>query len=166
MVSRPDTESLTHGVTGWDSLSVPPNVKPVIKTTPEEALALKREGYFGNDKEIFKLSPKVAYIIDKEATHNHVGAETEKQSLSVAKKWLTIGGNAESELLGYPKRDGIPREAMIDVAVMKDGAIITDLDAMRNGIKGMNIAWAAEGLPDEIMAKAQEISSALKGDAT
>lgn len=165
MLNRPDTESLTHGVTGWDSLSVPSYVKPVIKTTPEEALALKRDGYFGKDKEIFKASAKVAYIIDKEATHNHIGAENEKQSLSIAKKWLTLGGNVESGLLGYPGRDGIPKEAMREVAVLKNGDIVTNLDTMRGEIQKMNVAWAAEGLPDEAMAKAQEISSAIKGDA-
>ena len=125
-MNRPDTESLTDGVTGLDSLSVPPEVKPVVKATPQEALSLKRDGYFGTDKTIFRANPKESYIIDIQAVHDLIGGKSKAESLNIAKKWLKAGGNAESELLGYPNRDGLDRAQTVDVAVAKDGNIVTN----------------------------------------
>lgn len=160
-MNRPDTESLTDGVTGYDSLSVPPEVKPVVKTTPQEAMALRKAGEFGEDKALWKASQHVAYIIDKMAVHDIICGATVQDSVNIAKKWLKAGGDSESELLGYPLRDGLDKESTIDVAVAKDGKIITDLPQMRKLVSSGKLAWAAEGNPQNAMSQASKISNSL-----
>lgn len=161
MTNRPDIESLTDGVTGFDSLFVPAGIKPVVKTTPEEAVSLRKSGMFGDDKVVWKASRGVAYIIDKEAIHTLIGGDTLQDSINIAKKWLKAGGDSESELLGYPAIDGVELRDTIDIGVSKDGSIITDLTDMRDKVSNGKMAWAARGLPEEATSMANKVSSVL-----
>jgi len=149
--TRPTHENLGEGVTAKDSLSVPSEVKPVVKGTPEEMLTLDNEGAL--EGKVLHQKGDAVYAIDPKAV-----------DVEQAKAAIEQGGDAESAVLGYPPRDAVPVEQRTDAAVTKQGEVVTDLPTMKAETEAGNVAWAAEGEKGAVEAKAQEVAGAVKGD--
>lgn len=148
---RPTHENLGEGVTAKDSLSVPSEVKPVVKGTADEMSALQIEGAL--DGKVLHQKGDAVYAIDPKAV-----------DVEQAKVAIEQGGDAESAVLGYPPRDAVPVEQRADAAVTKQGEVVTDLPTMKAETEAGNVAWAAEGEKGAVEAKAQEVAGAVKGD--
>jgi len=161
-IPRPTHDDLEGAaVTGADSLElqeIAPDLKPVVKMTISEAKALKLDSRIATTKVFWPDGKGNAFVIDKRAVQGIYGGSM-ADSIFQAKKDLRKGGNAESLLLGYPKRDGLDT---IDMAVTKSGDIVHDMNAMKAEAEAGNVAWAAEGEEEEIAEKAAKISGALK----
>lgn len=146
---RPIHDDL-HGaaVTGEDSLDLQetdPTVKPAVKMTVPELVKLAMERDLGQ-KPVFILGP-TAYVIDP------AGGDILEVIASI------LSGN-DSAALGYPER---PEEGGVDVAVTKQGDVVTDLEEMRHHADNGNVAWAAEGTPEEAQAYAERVASTIRG---
>ena len=161
-IPRPTHDDLEGAaVTGADSLElqeIAPDLKPVVKMTISEAKALKLDSRIAPTKVFWPDGKGNAFVIDKKAVHGIYGGSL-ADSILQAKKDLRKGGDAESLLLGYPKRDGLDT---IDMAVTKSGDIVHDMNTMKAEAEAGNVAWAAEGEEEEIAEKAAKVSSALK----
>lgn len=162
-IPRPTHDDLDKAaVTGRDSLDlqeIAPHVKPVVKMTLAEARALKLDQQTAPTKVFWPDGKGSAYVIDKNAVQGIYGG-TIAESVFQAKKDLRRGGDAESLLLGYPKRDGV--EQTIDVAVTKEGDIVHNLNDMKAHAEAGNVAWAAEGEENEALEKAAQVSEAIR----
>jgi hypothetical protein len=118
---------------------------------------MKKSGEVGNDKVIFMLPPPadVAYIIDPDVVHALYGGSRQK-AVTQAKRDLLEGGAKESQLLGYPNREGVQNP--VTAAVTKDGEVVTDLPAIKEHVDKGNVLWAAEGKPEEVMQHANNVA--------
>ena len=161
-IPRPTHDDLEGAaVTGADSLElqeIAPDLKPVVKMTISEAKALKLDSRIAPTKVFWPDGKGNAFVIDKRAVQGIYGVSM-ADSIFQAKKDLRKGGDAESLLLGYPKRDGLNT---IDMAVTKSGDIVHDMNDMKMEAEAGNVAWAAEGEEEELQEKAAKVSSALK----
>ena len=139
-------------VTGQDSLSLQamaPNVKPVVKMTPQEAKAVKP----GSGKIVFPVNG-ATYVMDVNAVHNVLGGGSPLDSIRAAKTMLKAGD--ESALLNYPADRSGPTGA-----VTKQGEIVTDPAAIvQHGQEG-NLIYGAEGNPAELMPKLEQVAGAV-----
>ncbi|MDD2898999.1 MAG: hypothetical protein PHI31_09830 [Desulfuromonadaceae bacterium] len=159
---RPTHENLSEGIPASASAelqAIAPEVKPVVKGTKAEILDLKRQG--AADGKIVHTDGDTAYILDPKALQGIYSASI-PESLRKAKLDLRQGGDAESVLLGYPKRAELVPAETIDAAVTKQGEVVTDLPTMKAEKEAGNIAWAAEGKPEEVIAKAEGVAGAIK----
>lgn len=134
-----------------------PEVKPVVKGTPQEILALKQGG---SKLPSFKLDDTTAYLLDPNALQGIYGG-SKVEAIRQAKKDLKTGGDKESALLGYPNRQGLKPEEMADAGVTKQGAVVTDLGQLKQEAEAGNLAWAAEGKAEEVAGKAEQVAVAL-----
>lgn len=158
---RPTHDNLAEGIPASDSLdlqNVAPEVKPVVKGTKPEILALKKQG--GTEGKVIYTAGDVAYIIDPTAVQGIYGG-SKAEAIRKAKLDLKKGGDAESNLLGYPDRENTTPDQTIDAAVTKTGEVVTDLPTMKAEKEAGNIAWAAEGKPEEVTAKAEGVAAAI-----
>lgn len=153
--------SVVSASTSHELQNKAPEMKPVVKGTKAEVLRMKINGEIGPQKVVFTDGKDAAYIIDANAVHAIYGG-TIAQAVTQAKKDLKNGGNMESLLLGYPDRDGIDPESMQDVAVDRDGNVITDLGDMKNAAESQNVIWAAQGKPEDVTAQAEKVSKRWK----
>ena len=161
--SRPTHDDLAGGIPASESLAVQdtaPALKPVVKGTRDEILALKQQG--AADGKVIHTAGDTAYIIDPNAVQSVYGG-SKVEAINKAKLDLKAGGDAESKLLGYPDREGLTPDQTIDVAVTKTGEVVTDLPQMKTEKEAGNIAWAAEGKPEDVTQKAEAVSSAIQG---
>jgi hypothetical protein len=159
---RPNHDDLKGAaVTAKNSLQLPSDVKPVVKGTKQEILELKKSGDIGPEKVIFTLDKDTAYAIDKKAVQTIYGGSI-TEAVNQTRRDLKKGGDKESSLLGYPNRQGLQPHETIDAAVSGEGAIITDLDQMKEEADKGNIIWAAEGRPEEALDKAQTVARRWK----
>lgn len=149
---RPTHENLGQGVTAADSLELQnaaPEVKPVVKGTPQEMLALDNNGAL--EGKVLHQEGDAVYAIDPTAINP-----------DEAKAAIAQGGDAESAVLGYPKREGLTTEETTDVAVTKQGEVVTDLPQMKAETEAGNVAWAAEGKPEEAIPQAEMVAEGIK----
>lgn len=160
---RPTHDNLEEAaVTAEDSLELQnmnPKVKPVVKGTNKEIAALKAANKIPPQRVVWPGGNGAAYIIDPDAVQGIYGG-SKSESVKKAKIDLRKGGEMESVLLGYPPR---AVEDPIDVAVTKDGDVVTDLAEMREHADAGNVAWAAEGDEEEAMEKAQNVAHTING---
>jgi hypothetical protein len=169
VTDRPTHENLSGGtvVTGMDSVNlqnIAPEIKPVAKMTVSEVKQLKASGQIGVGKSVFNAGNDTAYIIDHNAVQGIYGGSM-PEAVKKARIDLKNGGDAESSLLGYPGVENIPKEQTVDVAVTKQGETVTDLAQMKQEAEAKNVAWAAEGKPEEILPKADGVAQAIQGNA-
>ena len=160
--TRPTHDNLAEGIPAAESLNLQkaaPEVKPVVKGTKAEILDLKKQG--STEGKVIYTAGDTAYVIDPAAVQGIYGGSV-PESLRKAKLDLKAGGDAESTLLGYPARNGLTPDQTIDTAVTKTGEVVTDLPTMKAEKEAGNIAWAAEGRPEEVIAKAQGVSNAIR----
>ena len=159
-IGKPNHDDLmTAAVTAADSLKIQnsdPTVKPVVVGTPEEVLALKQAGKVGKGKEIFQHKGK-AYIIDHKGAESVYGA-SKAGSVKMAKMDLLKGN--DSRLLGYPERTGNDET----MAVSKGGEILTDLARISDEAKTGNLAYAAEGQPEDLAPIGEKVAQAVKAE--
>lgn len=159
-IPRPAHDNLAEGIPAAASAELQgkaPEVKPVVKGTTEEIASIAVDA----SKEVFDAGNGTSYIIDKGEAVKKYGGTPDEAVLKAAND-LVKGGDTESALLGYPKREGLTPRDTIDAAVTKEGAVVTDLPTMKAEKDAGNIAWAAEGKPGEVTAKAGEVSTAIK----
>lgn len=159
-IGRPNHDDLnTAAVTAKDSLTlqnIDPEIKPVIVGTNQEILDLKRKGQIGRGKDIFMAPNGKTYVIDAKAVQGIYGVSL-AGSVKMAKMDILKGNDAR--LLGYPDRD---KGANVDVAVNKQGEILTDLPRISDEAKAGNVAYAAEALPQDALTKGAEVSQAIR----
>ena len=156
-IGKLDHDNLeTAAVTAADSLELQkadPEVKPVIVGTNQEILNLKRAGKIGRDKILFLAVPGKAYVIDPKAVQGVYGASL-AGSLKMAKMDILKGNDAH--LLGYPEKG--PN----DIAVTKQGDILTELPKITDAAKSGNVAFAAQSDGKDGIDKALDVSTAIK----
>lgn len=159
---RPTHDDLAGGIPATASVELQntaPEVKPVVKGTPQEILDIRKQG--NAEGKVVHVVGDAAYLIDPEAVQGIYGG-TKAEAVNKAKLDLKAGGDAESKLLGYPEREGLTPEQTIDVAVTKQGDVVHNLNDMKAEKEAGNITWAAEGKPEEVTAKANEVADAIK----
>ena len=134
-----------------------PELKPVVKGTAAEVLAMEKSGEIDKGKVIFMLPlpADVAYIIDPDAVHALYGGTVQK-AVTQARQDLMAGGDKESILLGYPNRQGV--ENPVTAAVTGDGQVVTDLPEMKKHADAGNIIYAAEGKPEDVAQYAEKVA--------
>jgi len=146
---RPTHDDLAGAaVTGQDSLDLQdmaPEVKPAVKMTLDEFYSAQ----IAPEKPFFAPGNGTVYVF----TENAAGLESAVENI--------IAGN-DSEILGYPSREGLEKGEMVDVAVTKQGEVITDIARMRDEAQAGNVAWAAEGAEAEVIAKAEQVAAAIQ----
>lgn len=159
---RPTHDDLEGAaVTAADSLDLQdkaPEVKPVVKGTNREIMALKAANKIPPGMVVWPTGNGTAYIIDPNAVQSIYGG-SKAESVRKAKIDLRKGGEMESVLLGYPSREA---EDTIDVAVTKDGDIVTDLAEMKEHSDNGNVAWAAAGREEDALEKARQVAESVK----
>lgn len=137
-----------------DNIEVAPSVKPVIKATRAQMMELRAEGKIGPETHTTMAGPEGTdsiYIISKEgAAQRGVDVEQIKKDLAEGK---------ESEHLGMPERSPDIRENKT-AAVTKDNTILTNPEEIKQASAEGALKWAAEGRPDEVLAKAEEVAKA------
>lgn len=147
--ARPTHDDLAGAaVTGADSLELQdmaPDVKPAVKMTMQEFVGLQDS----IQKPFFSLGNGEVYVFDQNA-------------LDVKDAIEKILGGDDSEILGYPSREGVADEDMTDAAVTKQGEVVTDLGQMKAEADGGNVAWAAEGAEDDLMSRAGKVAASIK----
>lgn len=149
---RPTHENLKEGVTAADSLELQnkaPELKPVAKGDVWDMAEQAQQGKL--DGKVTHQEGDAVYAIDPNAIN------PEEAKAAIAK-----GGDAESEVLGYPTREGLTPEQTADAAVTKQGEVVTDLPTMKAETEAGNVAWAAEGKKGAVEAKAREVAGAIK----
>lgn len=154
-----DLENGVNAETSHALQSKAPEVKPVVKGTKAEVLALKQAGKITPGNVIFVSGKGDAYIINAKAVQEIYGASP-ASSLKQAKKDLEAGGPIESILLGYPDRS--KSEQPVSAAVDKQGNVITDLGEMADAVAKNNVLWAAEGEQDEVQGLAGRVATKWK----
>lgn len=148
--ARPTHDDLSGAaVTGADSLDlqeIDPKVKPAVKMTLPELVKLAMERNL-EGKTVLILGDGTSYVMDPQ------GGDLCKMACGILR-------GDDSEALGYPSdREG----ETIDISVTKQGEIVTDLQRMKAESEAGNVAWAAEGKPEEVTAKAAEVSKSIIG---
>jgi hypothetical protein len=141
LFQRPDHENLAAAaVTGADSLDLQelaPEIKPTAKMTVEE---LAQHYDRVKDKPVL-VWQGTAYVF---------------ADATIAEQYLeSVLLGEDSEALGYPEKG----EA--DAAVTKDGEIVTDLAQMKQEAEAGNVIWAANGSPEELQHKAEQVVQAI-----
>lgn len=153
-------DNLADGVnasTSHQLQSVAPEVKPVVKGTKAEVLAMKQRGQIAPGNVVHIGANGDAYIINAKAVQDIYGAST-AQSLKMAKKDLEDGGEIESILLGYPVRG----ENNVTMAVDKSGEVLTDMGDIAKAAESNNVIWAAEGNGDDVQGLAERVARKWK----
>jgi hypothetical protein len=156
-----DGPGVVDATTSHELQAKAPDLKPVVKGTAGEVLAMKKAGQLGNDKVVFMLPPPadVAYIIDSTAVHALYGGSVQK-AVTQARRDLLAGGAKESSLLGYPNREGVDNP--VTAAVTKDGEVVTDIPEIKDHADKGNVLWAAEGHPADVAKYAENVSRRWK----
>jgi hypothetical protein len=156
-MGRPNHDDLeSAAVTAADSLELQklaPETKPVIVGTNQEILRLKQGGKIGRGKVLFLAVPGKAYVIDPEGVQAIYGG-SQVGAIKRAKMDILKGNDAH--LLGYPEK------GPVDVAVNKQGDIISGIPEMVDEAKRGNLAYAASGDPHDLAEKAGDISQAIR----
>ncbi len=150
----------TAAVTAADSLElqkIDPTTKPVIVGTPQEVLALKRAGKIPRGNDLFLAVPGKAYVIDPKGVQAIYGGSMVG---AIKKAKMDILKGNDSQLLGYPDRS----KGNDTIAVTKQGEILTELPRISDAAKSGNLAYGAEGNPQEALAKASGIAESLRNN--
>lgn len=163
-IGQPNHENLDGpGVvtasTSHELQRVAPDLKPVVKGTKAEVLRMKQTGQVGPGNIVHIGKNGEAYIINVSAVQELYGASPQ-QSLRMARQDIDDGGEMESILLGYPKREGV--ENPTTAAVDRDGNVITDLPEMKAKAEAGDVIWAGEGNPAEAQQMAETIGNRWK----
>lgn len=149
---RPTHDDLAGAaVTGADSLALQakdPAVKPAVKMTLPELVKLAMERKV-EGKTLLVLGDGTSYVMDPQAGN-------------IAEIANMILSGKESAALGYPDRTGLSPGETIDTAVTKQGEVVTDLGDMRQHAEAGNVAWAAEGRPDDALQHAEKVAAAIR----
>lgn len=144
----------TAAVTAADSLQlqqVAPQLKVAVVGTPAEIASLREAGQT-KGKVVYPAGDR-AYVIDP------VEAKKQFGSLDEAKRMLRAGGDAEARVLGYPERPA--GEPLQTAAVTKTGEILTEPEAIKQAASAGEVAYAAEGRPEDVAAKTEPVAEAL-----
>lgn len=136
-----------------------PDVKPVVKGTKPDVLRMKQSDQIAPGSIIHIGKDGSAYIINVAAVQDLYGASPQ-QSVKMARQDLEAGGEMESILLGYPKREGV--EQLADVAVTVQGDVVTDPAEMKRHSEEGNVIWAAEGAPGDVEDHAGRVAQRWK----
>jgi hypothetical protein len=156
-----DGPGVVTAETSHELQQMAPNVKPVVKGTKAEVLRMKQTGRVAPGSIVFTMPDDTAYIIDPDAVQAIYGG-SKAEAVKRAKLDLRDGGDKESILLGYPKREGVQNP--VSAAVDRGGNVITDLPEMKANAEAGNVLWAAEGEPGDVADKAGQVAQAIKND--
>jgi hypothetical protein len=145
---RPTHDDLEGAaITGQDSLElqdIDASVKPAVKMPIAEFLGSQ----ISPTKPFFGPGNGSVYIFAENSSGLKDGIEN------------IIDGN-DSEILGYPDREGLSKDETTDAAVTKQGEVVTDLAQMKQHADNGNLSWAAEGLPEDVTVKASKVAEAI-----
>lgn len=139
----------TAAVTAKDSLvlqDAAPDLKIAVVGTPAEIKAIGPQP----GKTVWRDGDR-AYLIDNQAALKKYGSLTE------TKRALKAG---DPEALGYPERPA--GEPLQTAAVTKTGVILTEPEAIKRAATAGDVAYAAEGRPEDLAAKIEPAADALK----
>ena len=147
-------------VTPQDSLSAVSPVKPAIVGTKEQIMELHRNGD-GHGKAMFFYGDE-GFLIDPQAAMAHTGIDSPVKAVKFVQTAIMEGGAAKSKALGYPDRTGVDPAELQTAAVTKSGEVVTDPAVIKTEATTGNVAWAAEGKPAEVQAKAADVAAGVK----
>lgn len=131
------------------------SIKPVIVGTRDEILKLKQSGKIPKGRELFLAVPGKAYVIDPDGVQSIYGG-SRIGALKKAKMDILKGN--DSQLLGYPDRSKGDHTAV----VTKQGDILIELPRISDAAKAGNLAYGAEGSPEDALSKAAQVSQAIR----
>ncbi|KAB0668936.1 hypothetical protein F6V30_13950 [Oryzomonas sagensis] len=154
-------DNLEDGVSAETShqlQAIAPEIKPVVKGTKAEVLKLKQTGQIAPGNVIHIGKGGEAYIINAKAVQELYGVSP-AQSLKMAKQDLEAGGEIESTLLGYPKRDV---ENPVTMAVDNGGNVLTDMGDIATAHDQGGVIWAAEGENADVQRHAERVAQKWK----
>lgn len=158
-IGKPMHDDLeTASVRAADSLElqkINPEIKPVIVGTNSEVLALKKSGKIPRSSVLFLAPQGKAYVIDPEGVQAVYGGD---RVTAIKKAKMDILKGNDSHLLGYPDRT----KGQETVAVTKQGEILTELPRISDETKRGNVAYGAEGSPEDALKKAVSVSQAIR----